>query len=79
MPETSRQIIFLKLHKESEGKEVNVNFTLEQVMKAHRGNRDIALLFSLTWALDGVGGQRHAPVALLLAYLLHGAESFLRS
>jgi len=33
-------------------------------MKAQRGSRGIALLFPLTLALDGVGGQRHAPAAL---------------
>jgi len=32
--------------------------------KAQRGIRGIALLFLLTLALDGVGGQRHAPAAL---------------
>jgi len=31
---------------------------------AQRGSRGIALNLSLTSALDGVGGQRHAPVAL---------------
>jgi len=40
-----------------------VNFTLEQVIKAQRWNRGTA---SLTSALDGVGGQRHAPTAVSL-------------
>ena len=44
--------------------QVNVKFNPEQVMKAYRGSTVIALLLSLTSALDGVGGQRHAPVAL---------------
>ena len=44
---------------------VKVKFTLEQAMKAQRWTRGIALLFFLTSALDGVGGQRHAPAALL--------------
>jgi hypothetical protein len=37
-------------------------FTIEQAMKPQRRNRGIAL--SLTSALDGVGGQRHALAAL---------------
>ena len=37
-----------------------VNFTLEQVTKAQSST------LSLTSALDGVGGQRHAPAALPL-------------
>jgi len=36
-----------------------VKFTLEQATKAHKGST-----LSLTSALDGVGGQRHALVAL---------------
>ena len=36
--------------------------TLEQVTKAPRGSRSITLSF--TSALDGEGGQRHAPAAL---------------
>jgi hypothetical protein len=39
-----------------------VKFTLEQATKAQRGSRGKAL--SLISALDGVGGQRHAPAAL---------------
>ena len=35
-------------------------FTPEHVMKAQRGSRGKAVLLSSTWALDGVGGQRHA-------------------
>jgi hypothetical protein len=38
---------------------VNVKFTLEQAMKAQREST-----LSLTSALDGVGGQCHAPAAL---------------
>jgi hypothetical protein len=41
---------------------VKVKFTLEQATKAQRGSRGIAL--SLTSALTGVGGERHAPAAL---------------
>jgi hypothetical protein len=37
-----------------------IKFSLEQATKAQRGSRGIVLLF-LTSALDGVGGQRHAP------------------
>ena len=44
--------------------EVNVNFTLEQATKEQRDSRVIDLLLPLTWALDGVGGKRHAPVDL---------------
>jgi hypothetical protein len=33
-------------------------------MKAQRESGFIALLFSLTSELDGVGGQRHAPATL---------------
>ena len=33
-------------------------------MKAQRGSKDIAVLFCLTLATDGVGGQRQAPAAL---------------
>jgi len=43
---------------------VKVKFTQEQSTKAQRGSRGRALLFSLTSALEGVGGQRHAPAAL---------------
>ena len=38
-------------------------FSLEQATKAHRGSRYSCTL-SLTSALDGVGGQGHAPAAL---------------
>ena len=41
-----------------------VKFILEQATKAKRGSRYISTL-SLTSAPDGVGGQRHTPVALL--------------
>jgi hypothetical protein len=45
---------------------VEVKFTLEEATKARRGSRGIALrAHSLTSALYGVGGQRHAPAALL--------------
>jgi hypothetical protein len=33
-------------------------------MKAQRGSRGIPLLFSLTYAINCVGGQRHDPAAL---------------
>jgi hypothetical protein len=47
--------VFIKL-------KVKGKLTLEQAIKAQRGSRGIALLFlSLTLALDGVGGQCHAP------------------
>jgi hypothetical protein len=39
-------------------------FTLEQSMRAQRGSRGIAVLFSLTSTLDRDGGQLHAAVAL---------------
>ena len=39
---------------------VKVEFTLQQASKAQRGKSTL----SLTPALDGVGGQRHAPAAL---------------
>jgi hypothetical protein len=39
-------------------------FTLELATKAQKGNRCVAVLFFLTMALDGVGGQSHAPAAL---------------
>jgi len=42
---------------------VKVKVTLEHATKAQRVSRDISTL-SLTSALDGVGGQRHAPAAL---------------
>ena len=44
--------------------EVNVNFTIEQATKKQRDSRGIDLLLSFNWALDGVGGKRHAPVTL---------------
>ena len=44
--------------------EVNINFTLEQAMIEQRDSRSTDLLLSLTWALDGMGGKRHAPVTL---------------
>jgi len=43
---------------------VKVKSTLEQATKAQSWSRDIALLFFLTSALDGMGGQSHAPAAL---------------
>jgi hypothetical protein len=39
--------------------------TLEQTTKAHRGCRGIDLIFIYPWHIDGVGGQRHVPAALL--------------
>ena len=41
---------------------LKVNFTLEQATKARNVSR--GKLFSLTSALDGVVGQRHAPAGL---------------
>ena len=41
----------------------SIKFTLEQAMKAERGNRGISTL-SLTSVLDVVGGQGHAPADL---------------
>jgi hypothetical protein len=38
-------------------------FSLEQATKLQRGSRGSSIV-SLTPALDGVGGQRHNPVAL---------------
>jgi hypothetical protein len=40
---------------------VKVKFNLEPATKAQRDSSTL----SLTWALDGVGGQRHAPAVLL--------------
>jgi hypothetical protein len=37
---------------------------LEQAMKAHRGLDIYASTFSLTSALDGIGGQLHVPASL---------------
>jgi hypothetical protein len=43
-----------------------VKFTLEQTTKTQRGSRYIySSTLSLTSALEGVGGQRHVPAALL--------------
>ena len=39
-------------------------FIQEQATKDQRGNRGYSCTLSLNWALDGVGGQRHAPAAL---------------
>jgi len=39
-----------------------VKFALEQATKTKRGSSSSTL--SLTSALDGVGGQRHAPIVL---------------
>jgi len=44
---------------------VKVKFTLEHTTKAERGRGSIALLFLHPWWQMGVGGQCHAPVALL--------------
>jgi len=40
---------------------VKVQFTLEQVTKAQRGDKRYGYTLSLNSALNGVGGQRHAP------------------
>jgi hypothetical protein len=41
----------------------NIKITLEQATKVQRGSKGISTL-SLTSALEGVDGQRHAPTAL---------------
>jgi len=43
---------------------LKVKFTPEQATKAQRGEQRYSSTLSLTSALDGVGGQRHAPVVL---------------
>ena len=43
---------------------VKVKVILEQATKAQRESRGITNTLSLTSALDGVGGLRHAPAAL---------------
>jgi len=61
-------------------KKSKVKFTLEQVMKVHRGSRGIAVIFNpaLRWGgwspLDGVGGQRQSP-AVVPPGKKHGAHS----
>jgi hypothetical protein len=42
---------------------LRVKFTLEDATKAQKGSRCI-IIISLTSALEGVGGQSHAPSAL---------------
>ena len=44
---------------------VEVNFDLEQAMKAQRGSRCIALIFLQPRHWIGEGGQRHVPASLL--------------
>jgi hypothetical protein len=44
------------------------NITIEQTMKVQRGSRGNSSTLSLTSALDGVGGQRHAHAALPAGY-----------
>ena len=44
---------------------VKVKFTLEQTTKAQRGEQIYSFTLPSTSALDGVGGQRRAPAALL--------------
>jgi len=41
-----------------------VKFTVLQVMKAQSGSKRHSCTLYLTWALGGVGGQRHASAAL---------------
>jgi hypothetical protein len=43
---------------------VSVRFALEEAMKAQTGEYRYSSALSLTSALDGVGGQRHAPAVL---------------
>jgi len=42
-----------------------IKFTLEQATIAQRGKKIYSSTLSLTSALDGVGGQHHAPAAVL--------------
>ena len=49
---------FILYYDSQQAAEVKVKFTLEQTMKTYTST------LSLTSALDGVGGQRHAPAAL---------------
>jgi hypothetical protein len=61
-----------KVEGEGTGK-LKVKLTPEHATKAQRGGVDVKL-YSLTSALDGVGGQHHAPAALPLGktqYLLY--------
>jgi hypothetical protein len=43
---------------------VKVNFALQHSMKAQRQSRGVNLLFPVTSASEGVGGQRHSPSPL---------------
>jgi hypothetical protein len=43
---------------------VKVKFTLEQAKKTRGGEKRYSSTLSLTSALDGVGGKRHASAAL---------------
>ena len=45
---------------------LKIKFTLEQTMKALKVEYRFSSTLSLTSALDGVGGQHHAPAALPL-------------
>jgi len=40
---------------------IKVTYTLEEATNAQRGEQRYSFTLSLTSALDGVGGQRHAP------------------
>ena len=44
--------------------QVKVKVTLEQAMKAQRGKQRYSSTLSLTSALEGMSGQRHAPATL---------------
>ena len=57
--ELNRKLSLPEIWIVSENRKKNVRFTPEQATKVHRGST-----LSLTSALDGVGGQRHAPAAL---------------
>ena len=46
-----------------EKRSINLKFTLEQAMKAQRGSWYGSTL-SLSWLLDGVGGQPYVPANL---------------
>jgi hypothetical protein len=48
----------------SSPEKVKAKFALEQATKAQRGEKRYNSTLSLTSALVGVGGKRHAPAAL---------------
>jgi HEPN domain-containing protein len=52
------KLYFVVCYASQQAAEVKVKFTLEQATNVYSST------LSLTWALDGVGGQLHAPAAL---------------